>query len=159
MDRIKGYYKRMDEVARKENKNTILMIIDMLIWYVFYGATLTDYLNYEFYDRSFKERIRYAVVRTQNKFYKRVSPSEYKEFFTIKPNFLNNFKEYVNRSYYTPDMGIDKLKEFLKNNKEFMIKPVDGLGGHGVKKVKSSSIKDVYKFNKKLESERLFIEE
>ncbi len=159
MDRIKGYYKRMDEVARKENKNTILMIIDMLIWYVFYGATLTDYLNYEFYDRSFKERIRYAVVRTQNKFYKRVSPSEYKEFFTIKPNFLNNFKEYVNRSYYTPDMGIDKLKEFLKNNKEFMIKPVDGLGGHGVKKVKSSSIKDAYKFNKKLESERLFIEE
>ena len=120
MDRIKGYYKRMDEVARKENKNTILMIIDMLIWYVFYGATLTDYLNYEFYDRSFKERIRYAVVRTQNKFYKRVSPSEYKEFFTIKPNFLNNFKEYVNRSYYTPDMGIDKLKDFLKNNKHFL---------------------------------------
>ena len=31
MDRIKGYYKRMDEVARKENKNTILMIIDMLM--------------------------------------------------------------------------------------------------------------------------------
>ena len=32
--------------------------LDMMIWYIFYGATLTDYLNYEFYNRTFKQRIR-----------------------------------------------------------------------------------------------------
>ncbi len=159
MNRIKGYLSRIDEVAYKNHKSTFLMVIDLLIWYIFYGATLTDYLNYEFYNRSFKERIKYAVVRTQNKFYEKVSPSKYKEFFTVKPNFLENFKEYVNRDYFVPSDGVDKLKTFLKKNKEFMIKPIDGLGGADVRKIKSSTIKNYNEFIKELEEKRMFLEE
>lgn len=159
MSKIKNYLKRIDDVAYKNKKSTFLMTIDMLIWYIFYGATLTDYLNYEFYNRSFKERIKYAVVRTQNKFYEKVSPSKYKEFFTIKPNFLNNFKDYIGRSFYEPSMGLDKLKKFLKDNKEFMIKPIDGLGGQDVRKMKSSEIKNQKDFVKYLEDNRMFLEE
>lgn len=159
MSRIKNYLKRIRDVAYKNNKSAFLMTIDMLIWYVFYGSTLTDYLNYEFYNRSFKERRKYAVVRTQNKFYKKVSPAEYKEFFTIKPNFLNNFKDYIGRSFYVPEDGIDKLKLFLKNNKEFMIKPVDGLGGADVKKMKSTDVKNKDEFFNYLKDNRMFLEE
>lgn len=159
MNKIKGYIKRIDDVAYKNNKSTLLMIIDVIIWYIFYGATLTDYLNYEFYKRSIKERRRYAVVRTQNKFYEKVSPSKYKEFFTIKPNFLNNFKKYIGRSSFVPSDGIDSLKEFLKKNKEFIIKPIDGLGGHDVKKMKKSDVKNVKEFLTYLEDNRMFLEE
>lgn len=159
MNRIKSYLKRIDDVAYKNNKSTFLMLIDVLIWYVFYGATLTDYLNYEFYKRSIKERRKYAVVRTQCKFYEKVSPSKYKEFFTIKPNFLNNFKEYVGRSFFVPEYGLDELKKFLSNNKEFMIKPIDGLGGHDVKKMKRSEVKNISKFLTYLEENRMFLEE
>ena len=159
MGRIKNYIKRLNEVAYKNKKSTFLMMIDLIIWYVFYGATLTDYLNYEFYNKKFKDRIRYAVVRTQNKFYEKVSPSKYKEFFTIKPNFLNNFKDYIGRSYYVPSFGLDKLKEFLKKNKEFMIKPIDGLGGADVKKMKSSDIKSTKEFMNYLDTNRMFLEE
>lgn len=159
MGRIKNYIKRLNEVAYKNKKSTFLTMIDLIIWYVFYGATLTDYLNYEFYNKKFKDRIRYAVVRTQNKFYEKVSPSKYKEFFTIKPNFLNNFKDYIGRSYYVPSFGLDKLKEFLKKNKEFMIKPIDGLGGADVKKMKSSDIKSTKEFMNYLDTNRMFLEE
>lgn len=159
MKKIKEYLKRINEVAIDNNRSTLFMTIDMLIWYVFYGATLTDYLNYEFYKRTFKERRKYAVVRTQGKFYERVSPSLYKEFFTIKPNFLNNFKEYVKRDYYILEYGIEKLNEFLKNNKEFMIKPIDGLGGASVRKMKSNSVTNMQEFMDKLINERLFLEE
>ena len=159
MSRIKNYLKRISDVAYKNNKSAFLMTIDMLIWYIFYGSTLTDYLNYEFYNRSFKERRKYAVVRTQNKFYKKVSPTEYKEFFTIKPNFLNNFKDYIGRSFYVPEDGIDKLKIFLKNNKEFMIKPIDGLGGADVKKMKTTDIKNKDEFFNYLKDNRMFLEE
>ena len=69
MSKIKEYLKRIDNIAYKNNKSTFIMIIDVMIWYIFYGATLTDYLDYEFYKKSFKERRKYAVVRTQNKFY------------------------------------------------------------------------------------------
>lgn len=159
MNKIKEYYKRLDDAAYKNNKMTLILLIDMLIWYVFYGSTLTDYLNYEFYKRSFKERRKYAVVRTQCKFYKKVSPAQYKEFFTIKPNFLENFKEYVKRDYFIPSFGMKKLEEFLKNNKRFVIKPIDGLGGAGVKIINSSSIKDKEEFIKELEQDRKFIEQ
>lgn len=159
MSKIKEYLKRMNDVAIDNNKSTLLITIDMLIWYIFYGSTLTDYLNYEFYNKTFKERKKYAVVRTQNKFYEKVSPSAYKEFFTIKPNFLNNFSEYVKRDYYVPEYGIDALNKFLDNNKEFMIKPIDGLGGASVCKMKSNSITNREEFMNKLTNERLFIEE
>ena len=49
MSKIKEYLKRIDNIAYKNNKSTFIMIIDVMIWYIFYGATLTDYLNYEFY--------------------------------------------------------------------------------------------------------------
>lgn len=159
MTRIKGYFKRISDVAYKNNKSVILMTIDVLIWYVFYGATLTDYLNYEFYKRSFKERRKYAVVRTQNKFYELVSPSLYKEYFTIKPNFLKNFKDYVGRSFYVPEDGLDELKKFLKEHKEFMIKPLDGLGGADVKKMKSSDVKNKQEFLSYMTDNRMFLEE
>lgn len=159
MKRIIDYIKRIHEVAYKNGKSTLIMTIDIGIWYIFYGATLTDYFNYEFYNKSFKERKKYAVVRTQNKFYEKVSPSKYKEYFTVKPNFLKNFKDYIGRDYYTYDMGIDKLKEFLSKNKEFMVKPIDGLGGAGVCKVSSKSIKNIEEYRNKLENERLFLEE
>lgn len=159
MNRIKSYIKRIDDVAYQNKKSTFLMLIDVLVWYVLYGATLTDYLNYEFYNKSISERRKYAVVRTQNKFYEKVSPSKFKEFFTIKPNFLNNFKEYIGRDFFVPEDGIDKLKVFLKKNKEFMIKPIDGLGGADVKKILSSSVKNKEEFLKYLEENRMFLEE
>ena len=159
MSRIKNYIKRIDEVAYKNNKSTFLMFIDVIIWYIFYGATLTDYLNYEFYNKSFKERREYAVVRTQNKFYEIVSPSKYKDYFTIKPNFFSIFKDYIGRDFFVPSDGIDKLKSFLKKNKEFMIKPLDGLGGADVKKINSKDIKNYNEYLKYLEDNRMFLEE
>lgn len=159
MNRIKGYLKRINEAALKNNKSSVLMFFDMIIWYIFYGATLTDYLNYEFYNRTFKQRRKYAVVRTQGKFYEKVNPSKYKEFFTIKPNFLNNFKDYIGRNFYVPESGLEELKDFLKNNKEFMIKPIDGLGGHDVRKMNRSEVKSVNQFFTYLKDNRMFLEE
>ena len=159
MSKENKYLKRVKIISDKNNKSFIITIIDIIISYIFYGVTLTDYENYEFCKKSMKERKKYAVVRTQNKFYERVSPSKYKEFFTIKPNFLKNFKKYIGRSYYIPEFGIDKLNEFLNNNKEFIIKPIDGLGGADVRKESSKNIKNIKDFMKKLEDENLFLEE
>lgn len=159
MNRVKGYLKRINEAAIKNNKSSVLMFFDIMIWYVFYGATLTDYLNYEFYNRTFKERRKYAVVRTQYKFYDKVSPAKYKEFFTIKPNFLKNFKEYVGRSFYVPEDGVDALIKFLNKNKEFMIKPLDGLGGHDVRKMNRNEVKNTSEFHTYLKDNRMFLEE
>lgn len=159
MKRIINYFKRIKNVAINNNKSSFLMFLDVIIWYIFYGSTLTDYLNYEFYKKSIKERKQYAVVRTQSKFYEKINPSKFKKYFTVKPNFLNNFKDYIGRDYYVPENGLESLDKFLKDNKEFIIKPIDGLGGQDVKKMKSSEIKNSKEFLNKLINERMFLEE
>ncbi len=159
MNRVKGYIKRLQEISKKYNKSTIWLIFNMLYWYFRIGATLTDYLNYQFYLKTPIEIKKYAVVRTQYKFYKKVSPSKYKKYFTVKPNFLNNFKEYVKRDWYVPESGFKALKEFVDKKTYLIVKPIDGLGGDGVKKIKTSEIKNLRKFYDSLIKDRLFLEE
>ena len=71
----------------------------------------------------------------------------------------NNFKKYIGRSFFVPEDGIDVLKDFLKNNKEFMIKPIDGLGGHDVRKMKNRDVKNTKDFLEYLKDNRMFLEE
>lgn len=159
MKRIVSYINRLKKISKKYKKSLIWLLFHMLYWYIRIGATLTDYLNYQFYLKTSKEIKTYAVVGTQKKFYSIVSPEKYKKFFTIKPNFLNNFKNYVGREWYIPEQGLSKLKSFIKNKEYIIIKPIDGLGGFGVKKIKVSDIKDITEFYKDMVNNRLFIEE
>lgn len=159
MNKIVEYLKRLRVVSKKYNKPFIWLLFHMLYWYVRIGATLTDYLNYQFYLKKAKEIKTYAVVGTQKKFYAIVSPEEHKKFFTIKPNFLSNFKKYVGRNWYVPESGINKLKSFIKGKEYIVVKPIDGLGGYGVKKIKVSDIKNINDFYNNLLNNRLFVED
>ena len=40
----------------------------------------------------------------QDKFYEIVSPSQYKKRYTIKPDFLADFKKYTKRDFIVPEM-------------------------------------------------------
>ena len=51
------------------------------------------YLNYKLYNKNRKQRLAYVSTKTENKFYERVSPSAYKKRYTVKPNFLKDFKD------------------------------------------------------------------
>ena len=57
-----------------------------------------------------------------------------------------------------PDEGGD-LTEFLRNNSVFMQKPVDGLGGHDVKKVSAADISSPEEYYAYLKENRLFVEQ
>lgn len=155
------FYDNISGIAESEKKNRFLLLADAAFCTLRYGSGLTDYLNYEFWKRSAKERRQYVTIRTQDGFYKKVSPPEYKTTFTVKPNFLRIFRDYVKRGYVAPgfpDEGGD-LTEFLRNNSVFMQKPVDGLGGHDVKKVSAADISSPEEYYAYLKENRLFVEQ
>lgn len=156
----KRFYDNLGEIAKKEHKSRFLMMCDTVFCTVVFGSGLADYLNYEFYKRTFKEKSRYATIRTQDSFYKKVSPEKYKKVFTVKPNFLKKFSQYTRRDFLLPaESSVDELDAFLQRNSVFMQKPLDGIGGHGVKKIHSENIDNTKEYFDYLVQNRLFIEQ
>ena len=121
------------------------------------GGGYSDFLNYELYKRNSKELSEYVTIKHQDWFYEIVSPSAYKKFFTVKPDFLRNFSKYINRDFFT-DGSLEELDGFLKRNPEFMIKPYDGLGGQGVAKMTGEEAVSAEKLYEKLKKENMFVE-
>ena len=155
---LKRFKNNLKEISKKENKSEFFLFNHFFLTFLKTGCGYSDYLNYELYNKTFKEIDEYVTIKHQDKFYEIVSPAKYKTFFTIKPNFLNNFKDYINRSFFAGGT-IEELKVFLDKNEEFMVKPYDGLGGKGVYKEYRKNIKNVNDFYNYLNENHLFIEE
>lgn len=154
------FFDRLQTVSAQAGKSRARLSADFLACFFSYGCGLSDYLGYELWDKTSQERREYVTIKDQDQFYERVSPSKYKTFFTVKPNFLQNFSAYINRGFYVPNEGnLPAMEEFLCGRDAVMVKPVDGLGGHGVHIQKVSEIGDHTAFHQKLLAERLFLEE
>ena len=154
---MKKFWNNLKPIAEKTGRSRFSLFCNFLNCMRLTGCGYSDYLNYEFYKRSKDELKEYVTIKDQDKFYEIVSPSQYKTFFTIKPNFLVNFKDYISRDFFYQGTK-DELKKFLKKHDVFMFKPIDGLGGHGVEKKYSKDIKDIDEFFNKL-NEGYFLEE
>ena len=155
---LKNFIAKINELAQKENRSSLGLKLNFLNCFRLIGCGYSDYLNYELYNKTKKEVLEYASIKDQDKFYEIVSPSKYKTFFTIKTNFLRNFKKYIKRDFF--DNGtLEELKIFLAQHDYFMMKPYDGLGGRGVEKVYTKDIKNIAEFYQKLKEEKLFLEE
>lgn len=155
---LKRFNEKIDELAKKENRSAFGLKLNFLNCFRLIGCGYSDYLNYELYNKTKKEVLEYASIKDQDKFYEIVSPAKYKTFFTIKTNFLKNFKDYISRDFFY-DGNLEDLKKFLKKHESFMIKPNEGLGGAGVEKGYAKDIKDIEAFYQKLKEEKLFLEE
>lgn len=152
-----NFLKKLDKVSEENNISKIKLFNKFLYCFSLIGTGYSDYLNYELYKKNKKEIKEYASIKTQDIYYEIVSPSKYKTFFTVKPNFLKNFEKFIDRDFFYEGTLVE-LKKFLEDNPDFMVKPIDGLGGAGVEKLHSEMIKDVEKFYIKLKEERLFLE-
>lgn len=156
----KRFFTKLRAVARQEHRFFPALVLDTG-WCIFrYGLALSDYLNYQFYRRSPAERKRYAGVRAQNEFYEKVSPSAYKQRYSVKPLFMEDFAAYTKREFVVPNgENYDAFLSFLERHDAFISKPYDGVGGHGVEKVSRASIPDPRAYYEQCVQNRLFLEE
>lgn len=156
----KRFKEKLKNISKRENKKYCLLLIDTYFSILKYGIGLTDYLNYEFYKKTNKERKEYAGIKIQNTFYEKVSPTKYKKRYTIKPDFLADFSKYTKREFIVPERTtLNEFKKFLDKHSCFMSKPYDGLGGAQVLKNYSKDIDDVKKYFKYCQENRIFLEE
>lgn len=140
-----NFSKKLSRISKETNRSKIGLMFNFLHCFILIGSGYSDYLNYKLYNRTKKEIKEYATIKTQDKFYEIVSPSAYKDFFSIKANFLKNFSKYIDRdSFYKGSM--EELRVFLNKHDEIMYKPVNGLAGSNVKKIITKEIKNIDSF-------------
>lgn len=154
------FFKNLAKVAKKEHRFFPFLVVDTA-WCVFrYGLALSDYLNYEIYKRNTAQRKDYVSTRTENRFYETVSPSAFKKRFTVKQNFLREFKDYTRRDCVVPgEDDFQAVCAFLDKNPQFMSKPYDGLGGQNVQKQNAADIQDRQAFFDQCVRDRIFLEQ
>lgn len=156
----KRFFDNLKNVSKKENKNFLGLVFDTGNCVFRYGFGLTDYLNYKLYNKNSKERKQYVSTKTENKFYETISPSAYKKRYTIKPDFLADFKDFTKRDFIVPkEDNYNEFLEFLDKHEVFMSKPYDGLGGADVKKEYSKDIENKEEYFNNAIKNRIFLEE
>ena len=154
------FFDNLKKVAKKENKNFVRLVFDTGYCVFRYGFGLTDYLNYKLYNKNGKERKKYLSTKIENKFYETVSPSAYKKRYTVKPDFLADFKKYTKRDFIVPkENNYQDFEKFLDSHEVFMSKPYDGLGGADVKKEYTKDITNRKEYFENCIKNRIFLEE
>lgn len=155
----KRFYQKLKEVSKKNHKSPFLMFIDECFSMLVFGSGYSDYLNYKFYNRSLKEKSEYVTIRYGSKFYSEYSKRELAQNLSIKTNFHKVYHDFTKREYYDTNFGIEALKEFLEKHNTFMIKPIGGLAGADVKKMKKTDIENLDVFYEMMKEKQMFLEE
>lgn len=154
------FFRKLRKVAKEEHRFYPGLILDTAYCVFRYGLALTDYLNFKIYNRTADERKEYVGARMENTFYACVSPAKYKKRYTIKPDFLEDFKKYTKREFVMPEEGkFADFSAFLDRHDMFIAKPYDGIGGKDVAKVCTAEIHDREAYFRECLANRLFLEE
>lgn len=155
----KDFYAQLKELSKTNHKSPVLMFIDTAFSTLLFGSGLQDYLNYRFYNKSFKERSKYVTIGNMAKAYKTLASVEYADFISNKANFHKNYSKFTRRDCITPSDTYEDFEKFLDKHPVFVEKPLRGLGGSNVKKVSKEEIDSLEEYYNKIKTEDVFIEE
>ena len=155
----KGFYNNLKEISKKNGKSPQIMFIDTAISTLLLGSGLQDYLNYKFYEKSFKQRKEYITIGYMAKAYKTLAAVEYADFISNKVNFHKNYSKFTKREFVSPEDNYQKFEEFLNKHEFFVSKPLRGLGGSNVKKMSRNDILSRKEFYEEMKKNSIFLEE
>lgn len=146
---IKNMFKVARNIAKKEKKLFIFILIDIIYCGIKYGAGYYDYQEFEFYNLTNEERKTYLTRTKNNLIIKKYNNSKEFNKFDDKVLFNSHFKDFIKRDYMVLNENNQaEFKKFLKSHKTIICKPVDGSGGKGILKyeiTKQSKIDEIFK--------------
>ena len=129
-------FRKINEIHLKTNKNKVYLFIDMIICGFKYGAGYMDYDLFEMYNLNSKQRDTYLTRGRNNKLITELNNKELYHFFNNKNDFNEKFNKFLKRDWidFNNSEKSDVL-EFIKRNRVFMAKPLDGMCGKRIEKI------------------------
>lgn len=152
MQRIKhmnfsNMFKTIDKIHDITNKSKIYLFFDIVICGLKYQAGYVDYLLFEMWKMNSKERKTVLTRGKNNTIVKYFNNKDYFHIFKNKDEFNKIFNGYLNREYIILDNNEKDFKEFIKNKEYIFCKPIDGVHGDSIEKIKVKTFKgNLYKY-------------
>jgi len=134
---------RMKRSHLVAGRSRITQYLDFFSSILLHGATLEDYLLYEFYNKSHRERKSYVTGKRLHNFFDNVNNKDKTHIFIDKNQFAEYFSSYLGRKTFSLDLegkNIDDAKKWLSSMDVIFAKPSKGAEGKGVTRL---SVRDV----------------
>lgn len=128
---ISSLFKIRKKVKKKSKKHFI--IFDIIYCSLKYKTAFHDYLEFEFYNLNSKQRCTYLTNGKNNEIVRKFNNKAYWHILDNKDEFNDYYKKYLKREYLKPNSSLEDFNKFIKNKNNIIVKPVDGVGGKGIK--------------------------
>lgn len=137
-----------------------LVIGDLGLSILVYGAGITDYFQYQFYKRRPIDKNKFIVHRKRMRIVNTCNDKEDREIFNHKSRFNEIFTDYIGRDWKDLDnCTYEEFCDFAKKHKKFIVKPMEGSHGKGIYFETIDENSDLNKIYEKIKSEKALIEE
>ena len=147
-DRMK---KHIDIISRNSGKSKLYIRLDIAKCFLLYGAGYTDYFRGDFIHLTREEKKTWATARRFYRLNAYLNDERYSVILQDKLIFNEFFHEYLKRDFISLRKSTpDDLKKFLDGKDIVFAKESTGEGGHGIKKLVVSEIKNVDALYKEL---------
>ncbi len=155
----KNFFKTIHQVHQKTGKNKIGIFFDIAACGFKYQAGYIDYYQFEMYKMNRQERKTIVTRGINNKITKKYNNMKEAYKFEDKALFNELFDEYLNRDWILLKDNEEEFKEFLKNKKEIIVKPLSLSCGKGVEKLNVSKVDANKLYHKLVKNGQVLVEE
>ena len=155
----KQFFDTIDEVHSKTNKNKLAIFIDIINCGIKYQAGYIDYNLFEMYNLTKEERKTIITRGINNEILKKYNDLSKAYIFEDKALFNKLYNKYLNREWIYLKDNLEEFKEYLKNKKEIIVKPLSLSCGKGVEKIKVSDYEPEELYKHLIKTERFLVED
>ena len=150
----------MDDQGIRGRIPVIFALIDIALCTIVYGATISDYFIFRFYEKKHFARKQFMTARDKNRFYAAMNNVETRGKIQNKDIFNEKYAKYLKRnSIAIPDCGEDAFASFLNIHKTVFIKPIATGGGEGILKLATNTVEDAGMLFKELSNKGKYVAE
>ena len=112
------------------------LFFDVAICRVLYGASLSDYIDYDFISKNHFERNQFVTDHKRLKLWRKFNGHQFDEVFRNKYITYQTYKQFFTREIVSFELvGRADFHQFCANKKSVFLKPIDSSNGIGAKKV------------------------
>lgn len=120
------------------------LTLDVAYCWLAYGASLSDYVDYDFVSKNHFERKQFVTDRKRLNLWQKFNGDQFDEVFRNKYLTFKKFKRFYAREMVSFEV-VDKadFRRFCAERKGLFLKPIDSCSGIGAKKVALNDTKSM----------------